>query len=141
MNVLFLDIDGVLNAWGESALFSDARCKLLEPVLEEFDVVMILSSMHRHTRPVSEIRDRMRASTGMDHRNIARLTEPTPLDIMACQPAIEAWLARNSHRVKRWVAVDDERMSLTHMVRTNPRLGLTAEDARRIALLFRYQGG
>ena len=140
MKVIFLDIDGVLNAFGTT---SPGREHALEPemmerldrVASETSAVAVLTTTWRLLYLWPETRDILvRHGLALpivgETRDLWVDDEPAE---RARRREIEDWLHR--HPVERYVVVDDLALYPVddpHFVRTDEAVGLTEADAERV---------
>jgi len=138
MKIIFLDIDGVLNSRQ-----TDARCALSGGDLMRPDPALVV----RLLGVCQETGAKIVLSTSW--RLDTTIVWPFPvydvtprLDAFGTRAAeIAAWLANTTEPViENFVIVDDEGdaglLHPTHFIQTDPRTGLTAEDAAKIVGLF-----
>lgn len=139
MNILFLDIDGVLNDFSDPLIHRD-KVEFLEPVILEHSLYLILSSNWRLTRGYEWIRDKLCAH-GMRQDLADRLIGETNPEINGRGEAIRDYLMRNKYRIRKWAVIDDNRkMRIDNMIRTAGHIGLTSSDARSLSLIYHHQG-
>lgn len=163
MNILFLDIDGVLNSidymmprrnydssicdestndirYNEhnvGSLMLDSRCvRRLGKIMDSCDIRIVLSSYWRISPwKVSYIR-KIFEEYNMDNEKII---DKTPrLSNSNRTREILKWVDEHSHEVNRWIAVDDNVLELEteNFVKTDSFLGLTDSDVNQIIRKF-----
>lgn len=145
MNILFLDIDGVLNsgrtfaAFGayplsvrgaDRRMFDEVAISLVRGVVRAAGAKIILSSAWRLTEDLQEMAD------GLDLPIIGK----TPHIPEACRGAeIDDWMRLNPG-VERYAILEDLETMLPHqepyVVRTSPQDGLCYADAAKLATLL-----
>lgn len=141
MNILFLDIDGVLNACDGSGLNTD-KVALLKTISDATDCRIVLSSSWR----LNNIQlDRAMCMCQEIGSTVVGVTPHfTPWVGAALHPSVRCqeitdWILRNSGRLRRTVILDDEADMgpLSHLhVRTDSHTGLTEELAREVISRF-----
>jgi hypothetical protein len=139
VRVLFLDFDGVLNSdrfaiegpstpegegwWGPSAL--DPRAlELVRRLVGETRCEVVVSSTWRsnHTR------EELAMLLGVAVLDVTPRLDRTPDGARRTRgDEIRAWLGAHPE-VDVWVAVDDDPVDVSSLVRTNPEVGLTEAD-------------
>lgn len=164
MDVLFLDMDGVLLPFGdnvnsslEKKLFPDETLAALSLILAELpNTVIVLSSTWR-VRPEyrSEIIESFQMY-GKQHggplATIEKFHDHTDINNHSeRQWEIKHWLTTTQTNVRAWVALDDEELIHGesnerfrdefegHVIKTNSETGLTTSDARQAIALLNEQ--
>lgn len=149
--VLFLDIDGVLNAHmvhqATSHCGVDVWCAgMLNRVIENVpSLKIVLSSAWRYmiTRGDMTLRgfEYLMATHGVDMAG--RLIGVTDEDRTVDEPRSDQILRFvKSHGITRYMVVDDLPLGMDRFVRTQPKIGLTSDDAERlVAGLFEPSKG
>ena len=131
MDILFLDIDGVLNSEQSAARFHsymklDPRCiGLLNDVMEQTKAMIVVSSTWRvNFCPTVEAMRNVLVKNGFTHPH--RIIDLTPVVSMARNRGqeIEKWLKDNCDKqIERFVIVDDDVFDLIrykdHIVKTD----------------------
>jgi HAD domain in Swiss Army Knife RNA repair proteins len=147
MNVLFLDIDGVLNRFGDengagmtketvegTSLVGIDRnlLSIYKTILERVDPVVVLSSTWR---VVPELRDHLRR-TGVYFHDVTPVFDPSRL---SRGHEIQAWLKECAEE-PRYAIIDDDNDMLPeqkpNFFHTNGEDGLTQEIADKVAAHF-----
>jgi HAD domain in Swiss Army Knife RNA repair proteins len=131
MNVLFLDVDGVLNS---RATFRRHGSYCIDPILAErfkalaqsTKAVVILSSTHR-------LSEEMRCGVLAAGVLFEDCTPDLPAQSRADE--IAAWLQAH-HEVKRYAVIDDELVPGHPLFRTSPRYGLTEKICKAVVEHF-----
>lgn len=153
MDVVFLDIDGVLNNTGTRDKLRAAghtgylgrtldpdNCAALSWLLRESRASVVISSAWRCPPPEGKCGTRW-------FREYLPSQGVSPIKVIGCTPElwsrrdreIEAWLQRTRFHVRRFVALDDEdHIRPEWLVRTDWQQGLTMQDAQDA--LRRLQG-
>lgn len=163
LNVLFLDMDGVLLPFGGSEqegssnrLFPDRTLAALTQILVEIpSLVLVLSSTWRVREEFcKEILDSFHAYGEQHGGPLATIEDFYDItDIhnhSERQWEIHAWLSTQTN-VQAWVALDDEELIegdcnesyrdqfVGHAIKTNSAVGLTDQDARQAITLMKEQ--
>jgi hypothetical protein len=147
MNVLFLDIDGVLNRFGDengvgsteetvegtSLIGVDRQLlAIYKTILERIDPIVVLSSTWRI---VPELRDHLRR-TGVYFHDVTPVLDPVRY---SRGHEIQAWL-RECAEEPRYAIIDDDAdmlpMQRPNLFRTKGTDGLTQEIADTVAAHF-----
>ena len=125
--VLFLDVDGVLNAYGADELLLDEKmCAQVDRIVEATDAIIVLSSTWRHDEELME-----RVSGRFE------IHDRTPIKAGGRGREVEAWIAdsRNPNST-RYAILDDWEPFLPEqqasLFRTRSSVGLTSEIANRV---------
>ena len=112
MNILFLDVDGVLNHDNSKAMcggligISDCNLKVLKQIIDLYDFKVVLSSTWRHSWNTEDNCDRyMKNKFRKFDIKILDITSTKTSDGNRGMQIIE-WL--KSHNVDKWVVLDDE---------------------------------
>lgn len=161
-HVIFLDIDGVLNsnAWNKShqkeisngTLIDSEKVTLLSVLVKRTNAGIILHSGWKHwftgdlepLRKEAEILSMMLEKEGLSIAGITpdHSTEEirkTKKFSMVKAGEIIAYLEQHQY-VTHWIVIDDLDLHhaeiARHQVKTNPDVGLTAEDVRRAKKLL-----
>jgi hypothetical protein len=148
MNILFLDIDGVLNRFGDengvgmteetvegtSLVGIDRKLlSIYKTILERIDPIVVLSSTWRM---VPELRDHLRR-TGVYFHDVTSVLDPVRY---SRGHEIQAWL-RESAEEPRYAIIDDDADMLPeqrpNFFQTSGEYGLTQEIADKVAAHFR----
>lgn len=134
MKVLFLDIDGVLNPFGNRAtgdIFSSPCCESLNKIIREVsDLKIVISSAWRHWG-VDYMRKVLENNKIENAATIVVDITGEERGIRGYQ--IQCWLDRNPG-VTNMVILDDnsDMGDLTHkLVKTNSFVGLTSSDSEK----------
>ena len=138
-NVIFLDVDGVLNTelaedftfhelhMGEGKL--NVKCILnLKKIIKQSNKntrIVLSSSWRTDEWRINKLKYYLNLY-GIDAYNIIIDTTPR---IGNRTKDISTWLERNGEKVDKWVAIDDYSLDLDFAVRTDPKYGLTNENA------------
>lgn len=154
MNIIFLDIDGVLNdeKWEricrEESLTSDkvdetridpAKIGLINQLVVRTNAKIVISSSWRQTFGLL-VCSQMLKRRGL----IADIVDVTPTLINKCRgDEIQVWLQNNEAlNVTNFVILDDssEMNNVSqHLIKTDPRFGLTQEHVERaLRMLMRH---
>lgn len=159
MNIIFLDIDGVINSkeWHESELcksfgtsvkrYFDPKCvALLNRIVEESSARIIISSSWRLLRNLQELQDLFH-SVGFTGKIYGKTPVSSTYDIdnpTSRGAEIQEWLDANKKRIKspiRYVILDDEDDFLEHQYsyffQTNPVTGLDTSLTEKVISFFR----
>jgi len=145
MNILFLDIDGVLNCCDGSGLNTD-KAALLKEISDATDCRIVLSSSWRlNDRQLNRVTDMIRSIRG----DLISLTPDLATEAGVLWAAVPRWA-----EIERWIEtnttpplfgnyymaiLDDEADigPLSHLhVRTDSHTGLTPELAREVISRF-----
>ena len=143
MNVIFLDIDGVLNSWQYDHLYrsvndgnvDETRLPLLKHLVEQTNAKIILSSSWRkHWNKDASLCD----PVGLELENLfsqyqLSIFDKTPeLPNNDREEEIMMWLNQNQS-VTHFVVIDDMRFGWSdlqeHLVNTNYRIGRGLEES------------
>jgi hypothetical protein len=149
INVLFLDVDGVLNT-----LFQAGGGKVLHPrLLLRLKAVVdaspgcriVISSTWRKRRDYMEFLRLRLEDVGIDPSVVIGSTSDLPLDARHTGDSpstpeqiradeILLYVANHQADIASWVAVDDMQLPFSecHFVRTNPESGLSEQNAKEI---------
>lgn len=142
MNVIFLDIDGVLNSdrydrsrREDQGNIDETRLPLLKRIIEETGAVIVLSSSWRkHWEKDPEARDAIgKELDGLFGSNGLAIADKTPvLPDRDRAGEIRLWLARNGNP-EGFVILDDIAFGwgedlFGHLVKTNSRIGRGLEE-------------
>ena len=157
MNVIFLDIDGVLNSsfWNEQhqkeisdgTLIDRDKIKILATLVRNTDAAIILHSGWRFwfdselqpqqpeaQRLVQMFRDAGLSIAGVTPDLTTEEIRRTKKFSLVKADEIMAWLDTHDD-ITGWVVIDDLELHNAvigqHQVKTDPAVGLTAEDARK----------
>ena len=165
LDVLFLDMDGVLLPFGGEenvklpgrGLFPDCTLHALSLILvEQPTVVLVLSSTWRVKEAYcSEIVENFRAYGrlhGGPLADVEKFHDVTDIsNHTERQWEIQEWLSLPNNSVRAWVAIDDEELIEGdsnsryrdefegHVIKTNSEVGLTESDARQAIALLKEQ--
>lgn len=143
MNIVFLDIDGVMNnsdSWGlplEEQVLNE-KCKLLKHLVTQTNCKIVLSSTWRFLPRHFSI--------------IENVFKKYDLEVFSCTPRldegcrgdeIKAWL-KTHNDVSRFVILDDDadmcELTDTNLVRTDYNVGLTQEHINRAVEILIQEG-
>lgn len=137
MKILFLDIDGVLNAHGDAGMYnmSDARLRRLRRIVESTGCQIVLSSSWRRYDDLFH-----RAKTKLEYKGM-KLYGCTPRhydhDIRGKE--IQEWLDAHPN-VTKYAIVDDDSDMMDHQkpfyVKTNGEVGMTDDDADELIYIL-----
>lgn len=145
--LIFLDFDGVLNrfaAWtdddGDDSGLHPGLVQRMGALVEATDAHVVLSTAWREHHSAAYLRELLHVRGLSRHRVI----DTTPVLRRGTRGReIAQWLADYQQSV-RFAVIDDNaegRFDMTpvrsHLVQTNPRLGFTAQDRRRVERLLR----
>lgn len=162
MKVLFLDIDGVLNCMYPSPSpdypewvdleewrygFNPELVARLRYVIANTDCKIVISSSWRHHTSYAPYQNR-------NWREVLAEKLRRGMDVFAGETGydqegkrgreIKQWLSE--HEVESWCVVDDETVDIEpyldseHIVKTDMKVGLTMDDARRIMEVLNNKG-
>lgn len=138
MKYILLDIDGVLSsdAFTRQCILEHRRENLfgvdwfdpacvvaLRKIVDETGAQIVVSSSWRELG--KEKLQRLWEHNGMP----GKLAGATPIWILTKREAIEYWIQQ--HPDDRHVIIDDADLGLPNQVRTDPKTGLTGEDAEK----------
>ncbi len=149
MKVIFLDIDGVLNRGGFSAVaqsssFDRPAIDRLNRVLDATGARLVLSSSWRYVVLDGTMNLRgfefllrthgLRTGALHDHTCADEVVPERGAQILR-------WLTQHAREVEAWAALDDQPLELGagaawRHVRTDPAEGLTDEDAARLIAIL-----
>lgn len=167
VDVIFLDMDGVLLPFGHDAnvppktnnLFPDETLAALELILTELPTTVLVLSSTWRVRPefCSEIIESFQLYGTQNNGGGPLATMETFFDITNVhthserQWEIQEWLASTPTNVRAWVALDDEELIQGepnekyrnefegHVIKTRSETGLTESDAREAIALLKQQ--
>ncbi len=139
MKIIFLDFDGVVNAFNEpeSLRQLSPRCvKLLNKLIERTDTYIVITSTWRILHAIEDLRQILVNSgfqfperiIGITPRGGRRGTE------------IEEWLKQPTEEVESFIILDDDsdmEPFLDRLIQTDSDTGLTTNDIKRAVLLLR----
>lgn len=140
LNILFLDVDGVLNRCGVSGQgLETALVAHLRRIIEESDPIIVVSSTWRNT---PHQLDRLRLlfhSLGARYGGCTpHLVEELPSGIVAAKQRCEeilAWLDEAGHPPHFVILDDDDREMgalIPYLIKTESHVGLTDEIADKV---------
>ena len=138
--VLFLDVDGVCHPFNsDGQMFRDTAMCALQSIVSASGAVIVLSSSWQTVDEARELVDQALVRHGIPPCVCTTMQGKRKTGTEPRQRAreISSWLESHTG-VESWVALDDMELPLApdHFVRTQPDVGLTAEDASRaIAIL------
>ena len=141
--VIFLDVDGVLNTFGNGGHFtvSKRRVKKLQNLVEATKALLVLSSTWRnHTYHLRRLK------TKLAYRGMSLFSMTSNLEGFNISRGMEIqdWLDRHPN-VSSYVILDDSSDMLEeqfpHFVNTDPYKGLTDEDVNRAIQILELEGG
>lgn len=162
MNIVFLDIDGVLNSnfWekehqkeiSNGTLIDINKIELLSGLINEFSAKIVLHSGWKYwfdedLTPLTVEAERLTEMLGKYGLNISAVTpdfadeeiKRTKKFSLVKAKEILAWL--EAHPNSNWVVIDDldlhNEIVSEHQVMTNNSVGLTLEDIEKARLIFR----
>ena len=138
MNVIFTDIDGVLNLnVGTSRAWSSSAIEIYDRVCEEFSLKPVISSTWRtnHTKQeLQRVFDYWGIQTPIYDFTPILFNEPRGAEI-------ELWLRENP--CDKWVVIDDNVSGITsyvpNVVKCRGWLGLTEDEYEEIKRIFTSQ--
>lgn len=130
-NVLFLDVDGVLNSHDDPEDFVDAqKIILLKKIVDATDAKIVLSSTWRHSK--FDLIKCVLFSHKLEIYDITscRFTSTRPQEI-------NWWVVANKRKIKRFAILDDHPWSKydrngRHLFQTNSFVGLTEEIVEKV---------
>lgn len=152
-NIIFLDIDGVLNKVGSSLNISNDGIKtphidsfavgLVNLLVSDVEAQLVLSSDWRKFDSSLEMKTgsfdvrRFLVSKGLKNRFHADWHTPISHHYHGHRGAeINDWLVHH-HDIKQWVALDDNPdFSIKHLVLVNPNNGLQVADVKKAESFF-----
>ena len=168
-NILFLDIDGVLNSllWNDShrkeindgILIDEEKIKLLAGLVKETDSEIILHSGWRSwfdtaLKPLCSEADKLVALLEKENLHISGMTpdltteeiRKTKKFSLVKADEILLWINLHNSRVKNWVVLDDldlhNKQIKQHQVKPDPTIGLTPENVEQaVKILFDNKRG
>jgi hypothetical protein len=135
MNVIFTDIDGVLNLnVGSSRAWSPSAIDIYDRICEEFDLKPVISSTWRtnHTKKeLQRIFDYWGIQTPIYDFTPILFNEPRGVEI-------ETWLRENP--CDKWIVIDDNISGITpyvgNVVKCRGWMGLTEDEYLEIKKIF-----
>ncbi len=138
MNVLFLDVDGVLNSYRSSKQLDDSMIYHLGKIVSKIDLKIVLSSTWRlYSDSLVELEVRL----AKDGISIFDTTVHLMPEKMSMPPVeryfeIQEWLDR--HEVEKFAILDDDKRANIegHFFQTDPDIGLTKEIADSVVEYF-----
>jgi hypothetical protein len=142
MRVIFVDIDGVLNypkIWGKTgpAAMDPRLVHMLAKVVEETEAKCVLSSTWRLGDGYEET---LKCLEFLGWENVREVfIGKTPVSGTSVRGIeIGEWLHENPEATSFVILDDDNDMGnfMNHLVRTNPKTGLTEKDIEKIKLFF-----
>ena len=111
-NILFLDIDGVINIVFKKGYEFDSRpIKQLKRVILESNCYLVISSTWRKTKTLKWLREKFK-EWGIAK---SRVLGVTPNLEKRRGYEIDAWLNNNRYRIRNYVIVDDDSDMETHL--------------------------
>lgn len=141
---VFLDFDGVLHPQGGTTDRLFEKAGLLQAFLQPIDhIEVVISSSWAEYHALDEMRDFFEEQPDL-HRLIVGCTlqKGRPKVDFGAMPLRESqcrnWLIANQREPHRWLAIEDDAMNFAareHLVFTDPRVGLSEQDAQRLVNL------
>lgn len=144
MNILFLDVDGVLNNWPDRKEFGlhyicPAKVLVLATIIEKTKAKIILSSTWRLAKKNSDMVERALAQAGLrfegSTEDLIWIKRKQSLTITRADEIID-WLKRNAAKSDKFAILDDTEEAgygLEHsFFKTDDDIGLTTEIAQRV---------
>lgn len=138
MNVLFLDVDGVLNSYQSSKQLDDSMIYHLGRIVSKINLKIVLSSTWRlYSDSLVELEVRL-AKDGISIFDTTVHLVPAKMSIPSVERhfEIQEWLDR--HKVEKFAILDDDNKANIegHFFKTDPNIGLTKEIADSIINYF-----
>jgi len=140
MNILFLDIDGVLNipinTHSHNGLpLQEIFVERLNKIVEKVNPFLVVSSTWRKGKSVEKLRE-LFEERGFVHKK--RIIGKTPvLNNKERSEEIKKWIKQND--VEKFAVLDDRRLDINNFFRTNPHEGLTEEVVNDIINYFKNE--
>lgn len=153
MNIIFLDIDGVLNAnmakdsqkkeLSDGKLIDDDKVKLLGQLVEKTSAAIVLHSGWKYwfNEDITPLRDEAEnlvnklAATGLKLHDITpdlatdEIKKTKKFSLVKAKEILQ-WIDNNP--VNKWIVIDDldlhNDLVAKHQIKTDPTLGLTQSD-------------
>lgn len=133
MNIIFTDIDGVLNSAHKNKWLPNA-ISIYNRICDEFELRVVITSTWRTNHTKRHLQNIF------DYYGIEQdIYDYTP--ILPCQPRgveIETWISENSP--SKWVVIDDHVNDIipyvTNVIKCRGWLGLTEDEYLEIKKLF-----
>ena len=138
-NIVLLDFDGVLTSepFTRQCIFEhrrenwygldwfDPKCvEHLRKIVDATGAKIVVSSSWRDLGM-----DKLR-KVWAENNMPGELIDTTPIWVLTKVEAIKQWL--KDHPCRRFAVLDDSELDVPNLVKTNPRTGLTEEDAEKI---------
>lgn len=139
-NIIFLDVDGVLNnaysmMGGPLVLFDPATVNRLKQIVTLTNARIVLSTAWRLESNTKRILIDELHKKGIDKRLIIGQTPSLAIINKTREDEIFFWVNRYKDKIKNWVAIDDlnlKRLPIKNFVRTNFYAGLTEKAAGEV---------
>lgn len=132
MNIIFLDIDGVLIPFIEEA-YNEKCIERITKILENTDAKIVLSSNHRLHKHHLNMFNLIARENGWDDKVIG-ITSDMSRKIPDCklrrEQEIKEYVKRNNS-IEKWIVIDDMALNINNMIKTHPMLGLSDKDAEK----------
>ena len=148
-NIIFLDIDGVLNSTESMSKLSKQRKehidlpdkKLIDNlnyILDKTNAKIIVSSCWRYTHSEFSL-DIILYLCGLQPYKVIGITPTVHMNRVRGQE-IQVWIDKNKERINNFVIIDDDtdmgNLS-RYLVKTNSKVGLTRDDAEKAIKILR----
>lgn len=138
MNVLFLDVDGVLNSYQSSKQLDDSMIYHLGTIVSRVNLKVVLASAWRlYSDSLVELEVRL-AKDGISIFDTTVHLMPEKMSMPPVERCfeIQEWLDR--HEVEKFAILDDDKKANIegHFFKTDPDVGLTKEIADSIVKYF-----
>lgn len=142
MNIIFLDIDGVLNNFSRNDYhrYSSYNLKNLKIILDSVpNTKIILSTYHRNSQISLKILKLMLEKYDMDFNKLVigktKQIQENKNYYTQNDRSNEIMDCVNQHKqgIRKWVALDDLELNLPlrNFINTDPEYGLTEQDAKK----------
>lgn len=132
-NILFLDVDGVLNNSQNFYKNLEQTCfENLKDLVEDKSIKIVISSTWRFND--MKMKKLYNELNKYGINNVVGMTE----NLMNRTEEILKWVSINKKHIKNWVAIDDMLLKLDnkHFHQVDYHYGLTKEDVNQIKDLF-----
>jgi len=138
-NLIFLDIDGVLNSehfyqitpyytWD---LFDPVCVILLNKLIKENNAFLIISSDWRKTYGISQIRDIFK-----QNKIKGTIIDCTSIEFNK-EKGINEYLKKLSKKLKvNYIVLDDEKLNINNLVQTNLKYGFSFKDYEKASKIL-----
>lgn len=125
MNIIFTDIDGVLNTnW--SKIWNKKCIEIYNRICKDFNLIPVVTSTWRMNYTIEKLQDIFNQQ-GIE----AKIYDFTPSVSQAGRELeIRMWLS--NHPTDKYVVVDDKNIELTNVIKCKGWIGLTEEHYNEI---------